>query len=318
MIFVNMKCKICKNTCSNEVYTVKRPFSGTIEDFQYIKCSYCGCLQIATIPSNLSEYYAGYGSFQKISEKESSIMSWLRKQCFKYYTKNFNLIGWLLSKTVCSYPWLDRGYMNFKSKILDVGCGSGSLIVKMANGGFENVRGIDPFLEQNLKYSCARGKVCVSVEKKEIFDITDRFDIIFLHHSLEHMIDADVVLKKLNSLISPDGFIVIRIPVIDSYDWEEYNVNCFQLADDPRHLFLHTKKSFELLVKRNNFYIKNVKYEASVDNLKVNEILKRGLSSKNAKFTKKEIELFRKKAKTLIRDKKAGIITFYLSKNHDN
>jgi 2-polyprenyl-3-methyl-5-hydroxy-6-metoxy-1,4-benzoquinol methylase len=76
-----------------------------------------------------------------------------------------------------------------------------------------------------------------------------------LHHSFEHMDNPCGVLKQIDKLLNPDGELLIRIPVSDSFAWRKYGVDWFQL-DAPRHFFLHTTKSIALLAKNSGFVLK--------------------------------------------------------------
>jgi len=44
------------------------------------------------------------------------------------------------------------------------------------------------------------------------------------------------VFEKISGLLSDEGTLLIRIPVMDCFAWKEYGVNWFQL-DAPRHFF---------------------------------------------------------------------------------
>ena len=52
-----MECKICKNTDTLKEYKVREMMFGFRDEFSYLECEKCGCLQIAEIPVNISKYY---------------------------------------------------------------------------------------------------------------------------------------------------------------------------------------------------------------------------------------------------------------------
>ena len=54
---INMKCKICHNDERNKVIVAKEKMFGIGEEFKYLECSNCGCLQIIEIPENMDKYY---------------------------------------------------------------------------------------------------------------------------------------------------------------------------------------------------------------------------------------------------------------------
>ena len=87
-------------------------------------------------------------------------------------------------------------------------------------------------------------------------------DFIILHHSFEHMAEPLSVLKKIYQLLLPNGYVLIRIPVSSSYAWREYDLNWVQL-DAPRHLFLHSIESMQLLAKQAGFQMKDIVFDSS-------------------------------------------------------
>src|SRR3954453_13761351 len=52
-----MQCKICCNSQDNKTYKVKEMQLGLREDFDYLHCSNCGCMQLINKPADLSKYY---------------------------------------------------------------------------------------------------------------------------------------------------------------------------------------------------------------------------------------------------------------------
>ena len=58
-------CAICGNAEGNRSHAVREMMLGTGEQFEYLECGRCGCLQIADPPGDLARYYPqGYYSLQ--------------------------------------------------------------------------------------------------------------------------------------------------------------------------------------------------------------------------------------------------------------
>ena len=66
------------------------------------------------------------------------------------------------------------------------------------------------------------------------------------HHVFEHIEDGQKILLDAKRLLSLNGRILLRIPTVDSFAWENYKENWSQL-DAPRHCFLHSRKSLNFL-----------------------------------------------------------------------
>lgn len=98
--------------------------------------------------------------------------------------------------------------------------------------------------------------------KGDIFGIQKQYDLIMLHHSFEHMPRPLAVLQQVHRLLRPSRFVVIRIPVASSFAYRKYGEHWVQL-DPPRHLFLHTVRSMELLAAASDFRIADVIHDST-------------------------------------------------------
>lgn len=64
-------CRTCGNDKENKVVTLKGSFYGTKGEFEYFICDKCGCLQIADVPDNLSDYYNNESYYSFNMDKRS-------------------------------------------------------------------------------------------------------------------------------------------------------------------------------------------------------------------------------------------------------
>ena len=127
----------------------------------------------------------------------------------------------------------------------------------LRDDGFRNVEGVDLFVPESLCYQNG-----VRVLKADIYGIQKQYDLIMLHHTFEHMPEPLAVLRQLHRLLRPSRFVVIRIPVASSFAYRTYGANWAQL-DAPRHLFLHTVRSIELLAAASGFRIADVTHDST-------------------------------------------------------
>src|SRR5687768_11904787 len=66
------ECRICGNAAGNRDFRVREMMFSTREEFGYFQCASCGCLQIASIPSDMSPHYpAGYYSYSTAREERT-------------------------------------------------------------------------------------------------------------------------------------------------------------------------------------------------------------------------------------------------------
>jgi lambda repressor-like predicted transcriptional regulator len=92
------------------------------------------------------------------------------------------------------------------------------------------------------------------------------------HHSFEHMPDPLSVLQKTASILAPDGYCLVRVPVVDSFAWEHYREAWYQI-DAPRHFFLHSRKSMGILARSAGLYINAIQCDSTVDQFRRSEQL---------------------------------------------
>lgn len=316
-------CGICGNAGISKNIVATEMMLGSGDEFEYTECSKCGCIQINEIPDNLSEYYPKdryYSLADNNVKKCNPVKAFIKRARAKYFFgENRNILGAVLCFFYRPRPifwWLKDANVKLGSKILDVGCGSGGLLLKLREEGFrENTFvGIDPFLENDIQY-----KNDVTVLKGKIYDIDEKFDLVMFHDSFEHMADPLDVMGHLSYIVKAGGYVLIRMPIVSSYAWRKYNVNWVQF-DAPRHLFLYTVKSVQILAEKSGFVLKNIKYDSSDFQFYGSELYQRGISikdtSRDAKsfFSKKTLKGFQQMAdhlNDLCEGDQAG---FYLKK----
>lgn len=317
-----MKCSICYNENGNTAYTVKEMMFGLKEPFTYFKCAKCACLQISQFPANMDKYYpASYYSFSAI-DKFIKKISWFKKLQFNQlsgYRKS--VLGAIASFGYKSdlYNWcrlLDL--KNKKSSILDVGCGSGELLKKFYQLGFLNLTGIDPFIEKDIYYNDH-----FRVLKKDVFEVDETYDVIMLHHSLEHMPNQVDILKRLYEVLNANGKLLIRIPVMSAPLFKKYGTNLVNL-DAPRHFFIHSVKSIKTLLTETGFTVYETIFDGVLFDIIASEQYKNDISiydgrsyfvnRKKSIFTNSQIRQFKKEIKELNAKQQSSSIALFIEK----
>jgi len=312
-----MKCRICGSDEQTEVYYVREMMLGLRKMFPYFKCHDCGCLQLNDIPADMSEFYpADYYCYSL--EGKSSLRRSLRKIRDKYVVSGVGFIGKILymilpDETLRMYSGVSR-----ESRILDVGCGSGNQIRRLKDTGFKNLSGIDPYIPESILYSDGS-----TVEKKKLIEVVGKWDLITYHHSFEHLAYPLEELKKVSDLLSDNGSCLIRIPVVDSFAWNKYGTDWVQI-DAPRHVFIYSVNSFEMLAQNAGFKIVKTEYDSTAfqfwgsEQYKMDIPLydKRSYSVNPGKsfFTNAQIDGYKAKAKSLNNVRMGDQAAFWLCK----
>ena len=287
---------------------------GYHDEFEYFKCSRCGCLQIKSIPENLSRYYPeNYYSFSSIIRDDGvlrKLKDLIKVQIIKSRIGRNTITGKILSPFYKKFYWIFKGLCDYNSKILDIGCGNGSLLLELDNLGFKRLKGIDPFISKDIFYNNG-----IAVLKKQISELDEKFDFIMLHHSFEHMPDPGKVLQNIAACMTEDAWLLIRIPVASGFAFRKYGINWVQL-DAPRHLFLHTPRSINILAEQTNLKIIKTIYDSTSFQFTGSIKYENNYTGSQVyEFSAKELRYFEGEANHLNNIQDGDSACFYLQKN---
>jgi SAM-dependent methyltransferase len=320
-----MICRICTNSENNKAYQIREMMFGFRDEFTYFECSQCGCLQITETPRNIEKYYpSNYYSFQQKASGHF-IKRFIRIQSDRCALFNVGLIGKLLYKRRPNdiIKAIAKAKVSRQSRILDVGCGSGSLLYSLKDVGIRKLVGIDPY----ITYEVINGDV--KILKKTFGELPDSqmFDLVVFNHSFEHIPDQLGTLLKVSRILGRNGVCLIRMPFKTEHIWNLYGVDWVQI-DAPRHLLIHTMKSFNYLAKEAGLAIKDVTFDSTEFQFWCSEQYKRDIPLKAENsyavnprkgiFTAKQIKEFRKMARELNRTNQGDQAAFYLMRDVDD
>lgn len=273
---MSYQCKICNNAVGNIPYTCREMMFGTGDEFSYFKCPVCGCLQIEEVPDSLDKYYPN--NYYSYRQKRASFWTTFRDSLIRSSVQigiDRILPIHLLFHKYAKYHqykqlWL-KG-VDEKTSILDIGSGKGFLLNMLHVFGYENLTGIDPYIDRDVFYENG-----VRILKKEIYDLDKQYDFVMLHHAFEHIADPHKSIGRLSEIVTDNGRILIRIPVVDGYAWRKYQMNWFQV-DAPRHLFLYSVKSMRMLAEEHGLEIESVIYDSEYRQFTISERYVKGIS----------------------------------------
>ncbi len=255
-----MRCRICQNEKGNISFELTEMMYGFRDKFDYFQCSTCDCIQIARPPDDMSKYYPGDYYAYKNDNKLKKPGLFRQLQCQSIIGSNKSWLGKMIAykyRPPAYYQLLKNlRLFNLSSPVLDIGSGSGELLKNFYQVGYKDLTGIDLYIEKNIIYNKR-----LRIEKKSLFDVTRQYDVIMLNHSLEHMDHQQEVLKKLDSILSKDGRILIRIPIVSKPLMDKYGFNVVSL-DPPRHFYIHSVKSISFLLEQAGFLIEQTFYDA--------------------------------------------------------
>jgi SAM-dependent methyltransferase len=243
-----MVCRACQSSGPHVTHVFREMMFGTRDLFDYFECSDCGSIQRLTKVEDEGRFYPpNYYSFSKNRLSLRSRIAAIRDA---HAMRKKSLVGLLLNQI---WPLQEMGPLRHfnletKSKILDVGCGSGSLLHRLARAGFQDLTGVDPFV------SAGTSSNGVNIFKRDIQDLDGKFDLIMFNHSFEHVPDPAATLAAARRLLSKTGRCLIRVPTCSSFAWARYGRNWVQL-DAPRHIVIFSRNGFSKLAMRAGFHL---------------------------------------------------------------
>jgi len=294
--YKRMNCAVCDGESGTE-HIFREMNLGTRDEFVYWECSACGCLQIVSIPANLSDYYPD--DYYSFSMHATTFETWLYRAYFRAPR-----LGQLIRRAGVTFQSVIDAKPKRGAQILDVGCGAGKMVNILRSMDFD-AHGIDPFAKAETPH----------VRRAHLNEAADGWDLIMFHHSLEHMTDNLGVLRCARQKLAPGGTCLVRIPVAN-WAWHHYGKNWVQL-DAPRHLVIHTPKSFLRVSELAGFQASRVTFDSMASQFYGSELYARDIPLKEkhsatAKLTKAMMRRFSARAADLNRKKLGDQASFFL------
>jgi SAM-dependent methyltransferase len=305
---------------------------GTREAFAYLRCRGCGAMRIATVPADLArhyppDYYEGGGGDTVEAAPAprnplTALAGWARDRAL-LLDRRRRLARWTrrwappASADVRRASGFTRraGLHSFDDPILDVGCGWRAVnLANLRKVGFRQLLGIDPFLEGDGEYAG------IPLRRRSLEEQTGSFQAITFHHSFEHVPDPEATLVAAAKRLRPGGVVLIRTPVMGTYFWERFGTAWWEL-DPPRHLWVHTQASLEILARLAGLSLVDVVWDSSYLELIASEQIARDVAWREhgswyrdppAGFDDETIAEYRALITRLNRDGRAGRAGFYL------
>ncbi len=246
-------CPICATAGPHRRMRLREMMFATREAFDYLLCDACGTIRIAEVPEDLGRHYPARYHYERLDpdmpagpELRRRLVGIGVRPDFTGAGRSAARIARRLVPPPAGYRrWraslLRWGVRSFDGGVLDVGCGPiPNRLVALRALGFNRLLGIDPYIERDVTVEGVR------VRKVGIEEVHAQFDLVWFHHSLEHVPDPAGALQAAARLLRPGGRVVVRTPVIGTALWERYGTDWWEL-DPPRHLFVFSAPALEAI-----------------------------------------------------------------------
>jgi len=146
------------------------------------------------------------------------------------------------------------------NRLLDVGCGAGSVLARHRALGWE-VRGVEP----SARGVAACRAAGLPVEQCDLLDAelpAERFDVVLLKHVVEHVRDPRAALARARSLLAPGGLLVVVTPNTAGIGLRAYG-SCWYALDAPRHIHLFDATNLRRLAESVGLAVESIGVEGS-------------------------------------------------------
>jgi 2-polyprenyl-3-methyl-5-hydroxy-6-metoxy-1,4-benzoquinol methylase len=241
-------CAVCGGTAFTPI--------GSGQDFEYETCSNewvyqscnnCGHVQIAALPADdcLSIIYPPNYYSYVITDAVHPLARRAKA-----------LLDRMKFRSILSQVDRVKTY-------LDVGCGDGRYLELMIANGLDRDHVFGVELDDSAVKAAGRKGLQVTLSRIEDAKHlpAGRLDLITMFHVIEHVARPDVVVRRLQELLSAGGSLVIETPNFDSFDarlgkrryWGGYHI--------PRHWHIFTPASMQRMLIDAGFTITKIRYQ---------------------------------------------------------
>jgi len=249
MSYVLDQCPVCDSTKQRELYVTKDRHYGIQGDYRVVQCEACELVFLnpmyedsELVPLYPEDYYAFRDQSRKVGATKQIIKKVLGYE-FEAKDPKFNNVG----------------------KVLDVGCGSGWLLARMHDQGWQ---------AYGVEVNKAAAKLAAEQTGLSIFNGTlpdanfpaNFFEYVRLHHSFEHMSRPHEILREVFRILKPDGTLFIGVPNYSSFNARIFGRYWWYLGV-PVHPVNYSVKNLRSLLARNGFHIKTLTFNSNYSGL---------------------------------------------------
>ena len=194
---IKKKCILCKN----EKFRLISKKTRDSKKHKIIRCLKCDHIQLFPVPTLNDEKKFYDENLQDKNINDVGSIKRARRKMMPDNIRRYQFMKKIIPK---------------KSRVLEIGSGHGFFLEIMKTNGFDII-GYD-ISKEKRKYSKKITDVPVyDININEKIPADNKFDIVVLFHTLEHIIDPITLLKNIKKLLKPKGKILIEVPNSDDF-----------------------------------------------------------------------------------------------------
>ena len=243
-------CDACKSIEFESLFNNHDRMYGIPGDFTLVQCK-CGLVFLNPQPEipELKTYYPLAYAPHSLESERGLFHKFILKLEKIYWESHLSL------SKIFLFPFCRfiRGTIIRKNtSMLDIGCGEGSFLQKMKTYGM-NVYGLD-FSETAVSKARAKGLNVVHGDLQSQKFPDNHFDLITLHHVLEHLPNPMKTFQEIRRILKTEGTLIIDVPNIHSLGFKIFKQYWMPL-ETPRHLFHFSYRTLMQYANQTGFKI---------------------------------------------------------------
>lgn len=234
-------CDLCGADDPEPLLFLDDVIAGTTKDpFRLVRCRRCGLqyLNPRPVASALARFYPDdYAPFVRRGVA-ARVRAWQRRRDVDHLWR----------------------YLAPPARVLDVGCGTGELLLAVRERGNADLIGVEPS-EHAARLARQRWGLdvrCGDLHAARLAPAS--VDVALLSHVIEHLPSPSATLAELTRVLRPGGVLILWLPNAASWaarvwgaDWIGY--------DAPRHVYAFTPGTLHALLARHGFTVAELRHE---------------------------------------------------------
>lgn len=227
------KCPVCLSERGKVLGEVNMALNSTLNlpaCYDIVVCDKCG-FAFADTPSTQDDYNAYYSSDNCYAD-EGEVKKNAKQQSVK-------AIADFIEK-----------FVEKDESVIDIGCGSGDLLLELKNRGYINVCGVDPSPKsiEVIKKKGIKGKVANAFDK--VNEDIEKSDVVISTCVMEHICDLNGFIEAIKGYIKDKGKLLIVVPAVEGFGkYYQSKPNYF----NHEHINYFSKQSLINLLGANGF-----------------------------------------------------------------
>ncbi len=238
----DVKCDLCQSDDAEVLVRGGDRLYGGDDVFTYVKCKNCGLVYMnpCVCPEETAKLYPeNYAPHQRKNaggdKCKNSLGARLKRTSVLAGLQNMRKT--FLDSTRIASRVLKN--LNAESRVRDVGCGGGEFLNRIKSRTGCEVCGVDISPEAAIAAGESYGMDIFTGTITEASFAEGWFDVITSWWCLEHVPNPSETVRKMASLLKDDGWCVIGVPNIDSFNARVFGDKWYHL-DCPRHLHIYS------------------------------------------------------------------------------